>query len=212
MAILDGELPPGSRIVESALAPAFEVSRNTFREALRLLTHEGLLTHRQHRGFIVTLLTDGDIRELYRVRRIIEAAAIDAACGVPGTINDLKQALEALQSAVRDDDLAKALELDLEFHRRIVRALGSSRIDAFFDEVLLALRLGLLALDRSEGTAQIVRDHRKLVQALRRPDLAEAQEVLTNHLDDAETRLRRMFSKPGSPTPVINSSTSDSVE
>jgi DNA-binding GntR family transcriptional regulator len=50
------------------------------------------------------------------------------------------------------------------------------------------------------------------VQALRRPDLAEAQEVLTNHLDDAETRLRRMFSKPGSPTPVINSSTSDSVE
>jgi DNA-binding GntR family transcriptional regulator len=191
--ILAGEVAPGSRIVESVLAPTFEVSRNTLREALRLLTREGLVSHKPHRGFVVTLLTDRDIRELYHVRRIVERAAVDAACGVARTVSELKDALDELQLAVRAADPVKALELDLDFHRTLVRALQSPRIDAFFAEVLLALRLGLLALDRSEGTAAILRDHRKLVQALRGGDRTKAQALLTAHLDDAEARLQRMF-------------------
>ena len=82
--ILLGELAPGARLPEIPLSAAFEVSRNTLRDAFRLLEREGLVEHLPHRGGFVAQLAEADIRDLYRIRRILEIAGrADGRFGEP---------------------------------------------------------------------------------------------------------------------------------
>ncbi|MGI8985956.1 MAG: GntR family transcriptional regulator, partial [Nocardioidaceae bacterium] len=67
--ITEGDLVPGARLSEERLVCELHVSRNTLREAFRLLAHEGLLVHRLHRGVFVPELDEDDLVDLYRLRR-----------------------------------------------------------------------------------------------------------------------------------------------
>ena len=69
--ITDGSLAPGSRLPEDAVGSALGVSRNTLREAFRLLVHEGLAVAEFNRGVFVRRLTAADVVDLYRVRRLL---------------------------------------------------------------------------------------------------------------------------------------------
>src|SRR5919197_3921789 len=70
--IADGFFPPGTRLSEDSIGGALGVSRNTLREAFRLLTHERLLSHELNRGVFVRKLSVQDVVDLYRVRKIVE--------------------------------------------------------------------------------------------------------------------------------------------
>ncbi len=82
--ITEGELNPGTRLSEQALGETLAVSRNTLREAFRLLTHEGLLVHRPHRGVFVPELGADDFVDLYRLRRTIECDVVRTIGRVSG--------------------------------------------------------------------------------------------------------------------------------
>src|ERR1700753_2734472 len=77
--IAGGRFPPGTRLSEEAIGDALSVSRNTLREAFRLLGHEQLVVHELNRGVFVRVLTRDDIIDIYRVRRIIERSALESA-------------------------------------------------------------------------------------------------------------------------------------
>src|SRR5258707_808947 len=70
--VIEGFFPPGTRLSEEAIGEALGVSRNTLREAFRLLAHEHLLVHELNRGVFVRTLTKEDVVALYRVRRVLE--------------------------------------------------------------------------------------------------------------------------------------------
>src|SRR3954449_13009123 len=74
--IAEGYFPPGTRLSEDSIGGALGVSRNTLREAFRLLTHERLLVHELNRGVFVRVLTVADVHDLYRFRAILESEAI----------------------------------------------------------------------------------------------------------------------------------------
>jgi DNA-binding GntR family transcriptional regulator len=80
--IAEGYLPPGSKLSEDTIGNALGISRNTLREAFRLLTHERLLVHQLNRGVFVRMLTVQDVTDIYQVRRLIECAAV-RNLGVP---------------------------------------------------------------------------------------------------------------------------------
>src|SRR5258708_39839428 len=73
--ILDGTLKPGERIVELTLGRKLEVSRAPLREALRLLSRQGLVQIRAHHGATVTQLSEQDIREIFDIREALETRA-----------------------------------------------------------------------------------------------------------------------------------------
>ena len=77
--ILDGELRPGTPLQELSLAASLGVSRNTMREALRILALEGLLRRNLHRGVVVSQLSLRDLQEIYHLRRMLEIPAILSA-------------------------------------------------------------------------------------------------------------------------------------
>src|SRR5260370_37511514 len=76
---LDGELLPGTALQEVPMATSLGVSRNTVREATRILSLEGLLKRSAHRGVAVAQLSLEDVAEIYRVRHLLESPAVRAA-------------------------------------------------------------------------------------------------------------------------------------
>ena len=103
--ILDGELRPGTALPEIPLATSLGVSRNTMREAVRILALEGLLKRNIHRGVTVAQLSIKDVQEIYDLRRMVEVQAILAAKDRPPEImQQLRAAVDGYERAVRSRD------------------------------------------------------------------------------------------------------------
>ena len=93
-AILKGELEPGERLMEIALANKLGVSRTPIREAIRKLELEGLVVMIPRKGAEVARITEKDLRDVLEVRTSLEKLAIELACDriTEEDINDLNLA------------------------------------------------------------------------------------------------------------------------
>jgi DNA-binding GntR family transcriptional regulator len=196
--ILEGALAPGTPLREVQLAAELGVSRNTLREALRGLAEQGLVAHRPHRGAVVTDLASDDVADLYRLRAVLELAALEQVDAV--RLAELERATSDFARALEDGDAVEALECDFRFHRVLVAGLGSGRISAAYERAQRELRLALLQLDREYEPPQVA-EHRRIVAALRRGDGASAATALTEHLERAERHLRNLIAMREFPHP-----------
>src|SRR5687768_14230783 len=102
--IADGKLLPGTKLREEAVSAAFAISRNTVREAFRLLAHERLLEHTLHRGVFVRTLTADDVREIYTTRRLVQPLGIDAALRDASCIDALDDCVDKAVVAANNAD------------------------------------------------------------------------------------------------------------
>ncbi len=191
--ILCGELAPGTRLREAAVSDASGVSRNTVREALLVLTGEGLVRHESHRGATVTALTADDVRDLYEVRRVLETAAIDfAASHAPADLTLVDAAFDRLATAAVGEWLG-LVDADLLFHARLVDLHRSSRLSRSFRAIEGELRLGFAIVayvDQEFVRPQVIVDeHRVLLELVRANDAAAAKTLLTDHLIHYRDRL-----------------------
>jgi DNA-binding GntR family transcriptional regulator len=194
--ILAGELPPGTALPEVALAESLGISRNTLREAVRTLAAEGLLRRSAHRGATVPELTEQDAEEIYRVRKMLELAAIDAAGRKKRPdVGPLRAQVRELAGAIEVRNWRGIVEHDLGFHRALVSFLGSSRLEHFYWMLLSELLVEFVSLDRSQDKPIqfIPRQHAKLVGYLSSGQTEKARKVLSEHLDDSEQRLRSLL-------------------
>ncbi|MBC3950880.1 MULTISPECIES: GntR family transcriptional regulator [Pseudomonas] len=144
--LVEGELVPGQRLSEAALAESLNISRNTLREAFRVLTREGLLKHEPNRGVTVAEPDMASIIDIYRVRRFIECKAI--AQGYPqhpGTLH-MREAVEAGIQAREAKDWKAVGTANMMFHRAIIELADSPRLAVFYGQISAELRLafGLL--------------------------------------------------------------------
>lgn len=184
-----GELSPGEPLREVTLAESFSVARSTVREALQVLTTEGLVTRQPNRGVTVTELTEHDIAEIFEARLVLESAGVRA--GAAGA--DLSPAATALatyaEAAVADDAVV-ATQSHLEFHTSLVALLGNSRLVASADGLTADLRLALASVERQRRNArQQVADHRRLLTLMRSGDEAAAIAELAAHLGAARVSV-----------------------
>jgi DNA-binding GntR family transcriptional regulator len=194
--ILNGELRPGTSLQEVPLASSLGVSRNTMREATRILSLEGLLKRSIHRGVAVSQLSLKDVQEIYHVRRMLEIPAVLAAkANHSDLLPELQNALEGYERAVRKRDWAGAVEFDLQFHTLLIRFHHNRRLESFYQKVIGELRMGMVLVDRShDDPGGLVPVHRKMYQLLAAGKLKQCVAVLAQHLDDSESRLSRIMS------------------
>lgn len=191
--ILDGALKPGERLREARVAESFAVSRNTVREALRVLERKGLVRHTPHRGAEVTRLTEEDVSDVYRARAVLEQSGA-MAIEPEAARKTLLPEVERIEAAAAAGDVAALLEHDFAFHRALVAAIGSRHLEEHFSALQRELRLALSQLDSHDPLPQI-EEHREIAEALvagRRP-VAEA--VLGRHLGVAAERLSTMIAR-----------------
>lgn len=144
--LVEGELVPGQRLSEAGLAESLDISRNTLREAFRVLTREGLLKHEPNRGVTVAEPDMSSIIDIYRVRRFIECTAL--AQGYPqhpGALH-MREAVELGVRAVEAKDWVAVGTANMIFHKSIVELADSPRLVVFYGQISAELRLafGLL--------------------------------------------------------------------
>lgn len=189
--ILRGQLPPGTPLREVPLAESIGISRNTVREAVRVLARQGLVTHSMHRGAVVTRLTEDDVIDLLRARRAVEFQAIEAtAAAAPEDLAALDEPVLELERAAAERDWDRLVDADWSFHQRLVGFLGSPRLDRFFDTIQAEMRLCLSILDRADDDPdELVAEHRELRDLIAARAPADCAARLGEHLDDAERRL-----------------------
>jgi DNA-binding GntR family transcriptional regulator len=170
-AILRAELGPGEPLREVALADDLHVSRNTVREALRILEAERLVEYHLHRGVLVAPVRVEDVDDLYGVRAALEPSAILAVQShTPQRVGAVAAAAESLARTALGGDPYTIAEADLGFHQSLVALRGSARLDAFFAGVCAEVRrfvvLISVADDEYRHPEPIVAQHRAIADAL----------------------------------------------
>lgn len=161
--IFAGELAPGSFVDEPALCAELSISRTPLREALKVLTAEGLLRHEPRRGCFVSLITEQDLDEIFPVIALLEGRC----------------AFEAARNAT-DADLA-ALE---QLHDRLQRSAKAKRITEYY-ETNFAIHEAIILLANNRWLAQVIGDLRKLVKLARLQQLhapGRLEQSLSEHM------------------------------
>lgn len=188
--IADGTLLPGQKLSEERLSSVLGVSRNTLREAFRVLAGEGVVDRIANRGVFVARPGVDEIAEMYRARRVLEPAAIlwghlDAA-----TLDRLDEIVRAAIEARDRGDGEGVANGNQDFHAAIVATTGSAHIGELMRRLLAEMRLVFAAMSQTptfhfawaERNAQ-------LATLLRAGKRERAAAELRAYLDLAEAEL-----------------------
>jgi DNA-binding GntR family transcriptional regulator len=192
--IITGVLPPGSKLVVSALADALSLSATPINEALAGLEREGLVTCFPHRGYFVRTVIPEDIEKTYSVREAFELLAVRHAAkstdkAVIGQLKDIQQ--QARQS-LRENDTSRFSDLDLEFHRVIWNSLNNSLATRVGELIGVQIRLLVATTARAPGRFRgAFEEHNEIYLAIRNGDPAQAASSMRTHLHNAKTALER---------------------
>jgi DNA-binding GntR family transcriptional regulator len=194
--ILRGEIAPGARLSDEAIASALGVSRNSVREGLQILVAAGLVQRNLHRGAVVSELTLEELADVYQARRTIELDGIrHARRAAPGWLETMHRLLGEMRQAADSGDLASLLDVDLRFHEAIVEAVGSRRVSRFYRDVQTEIRLARAWRGERPEPDVFYDRHRELVDALDADDLDRAEALVAALIDDGETRIRKGFAQ-----------------
>jgi len=189
--ITEGLFPPGKRLSEEELGAALGVSRNTLREAFRLLVHERLLVHMLNRGVFVRSLSADDVVDLYRMRRVLECAAIRSAGELStATVEPVLAAVEQAEQAAATGDWLAVGTANMRFHHAIVALARSGRMEEAARQVLAELRLVFHVMQsHREFHEPYLYRNRKIYHLLAAGDAEGAAKALEEYLDAAERQL-----------------------
>ncbi|MBR8640236.1 GntR family transcriptional regulator [Streptomyces tuirus] len=183
--ILNGELPPGSVLLQAEMARKLGVSRTPMREAFRLLQEEGLIDARPDQRARVRSVDPEDLDGVYGARIMLETLAVSMTAKTL-TAEDLERmsdALQRMQELAGGDQPDKWHAAHREFH-----SIATQAVPAHLQRMLASLgehseryiRLAQLGVPASWGRAHT--DHEALLEALRLSDPAEAARMIARHL------------------------------
>jgi len=194
-AIIEGQLSPGAKVVEAAVARELGISRAPVREAARLLEQQGLLIQHPRRGFFVRRLEARDIDEIYDLRVCVEchAGVLAARNLTPATRDMLRRQIDVLHEAADLDDPARQVEEDYKFHRMICEIAGSKRLLRLFDDLASELRMVIGLIGRLyDDPRRIAATHIAVLDAIEggHPDIIEAR--IDYHIGAAWREVARL--------------------
>ena len=172
-AILKGELKPGERLMEIALAERLGVSRTPVREAMRKLELEGLVVMIPRRGAQVANITEKDLNDVLEVRIALENLSIENACArmTEEQLAELWKAAKDFEATMAEGNLVKLAEADVAFHE-VIRY----RVEYLKDE---------------ETRNLLVKEHEEIYEAIRNRDVKQAQEISYQHIENQREAIIR---------------------
>lgn len=188
IAIIEGELPPGSRLGEVQLAQQYGVARSTAREAIARLAGRGLASVRRHAGARVCDVSAEDLRELYELRECLEGMACRLAARnmsdtAIASVRDLLAAQER-ELERRHDAAYIQGEHDLDFHCRLAAGSGNRQLARELDgELYDKLRLYRRQFGMVGPRARpAYREHQQILDAIADRDEEMAEMLMRRHI------------------------------
>jgi DNA-binding GntR family transcriptional regulator len=191
--ILEGRILGGSRLRQTQIAERFGVSTTPVREAFGLLSREGLVETDPHRGAVVVMPTQGNLRENFEIRIALQGLAAELASTsiTPAELADLRRLLDEMRET---EDRTRYGELSREFHEVVCRAARRPQ--------LLSLTLQLydsaavfhtLQAEHGRDTRHTTDEHQRIFDALEAHEPRLAAEAVAVHLRRRAEFLTRLL-------------------
>ena len=193
--IFDGELLPGTFLDEASLAEQMRISRTPLREALKVLTAEGLVRHEPRRGSFVNEATEQDLDEIFPVIALLEGrCAYEAARNA--TDADL-QALEALHDKLNRHAKARRINdyytVNFTIHEAIIALANNRWLAQVIGDLRKIVKLARLQQLHAPGRLdQSLSEHMALFAALKARDAEGAEAAMRTHLTRQREALREL--------------------
>ena len=211
-AILDGQLAPGTRLVEQELAEQFDISRGPIREAIRILAAEGLAELRKNKGAVVVSPTMDDVLEVYAIRMTLGAIAIDQLARQAAhdqlDLSKVTELLDLMSDRKIRQNNTQMVETDLRFQNELVALSELPRISAAMEKSSLDIRVFVRLLniqyDEVDHTNLIDR-HTNLLAKIIKGNSDEAIQLWLAHIrksvaeftkDMSSSDLNEFFDRP----------------
>lgn len=182
--ILNGELNPGDRIVETKVAKELGISQTPVREAVRLLSGEGIINIVPNRGPIVKDMEEKDIFEIYSLRASLEGLAMRLT-----TLNATKEQLQLLVQLyaemgekLKDPEVDSLLKESLNLHQSIIQFSRHSRLIQIYDSISFQIELANRIIGMKSTKQKEYDEHKELIDALQKGDPDEAEKVMRRHI------------------------------
>ena len=188
-AILKGELEPGERLMEIALAQKLGVSRTPIREAIRKLELEGLVVMAPRKGAEVAEITLKDLRDVLEVRKNLEELAVELACkkATEADIEEMKAAHEEFIKTISQKDLTVIAEADVKFHDVIYKITGNKRLIQILNNLREQMYRYRLEYIKDEKKRMIVTDeHLQIIEAIEGKNVDSAKNYIQVHIINQE--------------------------
>lgn len=181
--IVSGDVPLGSRLVETRLAGEFGVSRGPVRLAIQRLIEEGLVVERPRQGAVVITMDAAFLIDLYTVRVGIERIAFGLAARNRINVAPLKSLLERLRDAASQGDIGLIARRELDFHADVSQRCGNAHIASIFHRLEGQLQLAL-TVDDSHYTDlnEVVDEHAPLIDVIEAGDAEAAMNLAEQHI------------------------------
>lgn len=183
--IVAGEFAPGAVLTVPTLASEFGVSATPVREAMLNLARRGFLSPIRNRGFLVTEVSEDELRELREVRVLLEAPPMRGLAGkLPAeTVERLEGLADEIVRAGREGRFEDYLEADTTFHLTLLELTGNRHLVRLVRELRQQTRLvGLVHLAETDALAASSLEHAELVRLLVAGDGEGAEQLMRRHI------------------------------
>jgi DNA-binding GntR family transcriptional regulator len=190
-AILQQKLRPNMQLVEDVIAESFGVSRTPVRNVFRRLAYEKMVTIIPHKGTFVSCPGVTDAKEVFEMRRVLEAAAIRQACKRLNdeTLHRLQSLIDEEREAYAQGDMFGVLQISGDFHLKIAEMAGNSYYHRYLEE-LISLTYVIIAF---YGHKQLMccssDEHAHLLNTIQQRDEHAAEQLIVAHLNQIEWSL-----------------------
>lgn len=185
-AIVVGELRQGDPITQDGVAKEYSVSTMPVREALLMLSHEGMIDARPNRGFRVARMGRQDVEDIYWSHGILAGRLTERATKrlTEEQLTELEQICAALSSALEAQDMESVERFNWQFHRIINLAADSPKVLALLKTTVNQIPKHFYTTSREWGLLSL-HDHDELMGALRKRQAAKAEKIAAAHVSAA---------------------------
>lgn len=205
--IFAGELSPGAFVDENRLCEQLAISRTPLREALKVLTAEGLIRHEPRRGCFVNEVTEQDLDEIFPVIALLEGrCAFEAAQqATDADIAALEGLHQQLQSSADQGRIPDYYTANYAIHEAIIAMAGNKWLAQVISDLRKILKLARLQQLNAPGRlAQSLAEHMAIFAALKARDAEGADAAMRTHLTRQREALRQLARQSKSRIAAVN--------
>lgn len=190
-AILNREILPGERIIETRIARELNVSQAPVREAIRELEQMGLVETEPYRGASVKKINNREIVDSYKLRSFLEgyAAEIIAEKINDETIEQFSALLNEMKKSAQENNRSRFIEMDIAFHELLIKSTDSNILHRVWSLVNMAHLPYLTFVKSTMGFDDLVQRHEIILSALVNRDPKGSREAVQNHIEELGQKL-----------------------
>jgi DNA-binding GntR family transcriptional regulator len=194
--IVLGKLKPGEKLNLDQLAEDYQTSVTPVREALQMLTQEELVSSKAHSGYFITRMTLKELKDLFKLREILELAAVELAAPI---ITDIQlEELESVHPEISDQEdqnYERAVIENRKFHYLIALASGNQELADLVGRIHDKLSRFFVFVHPPE---EVKGRHQLLINALRTHDVILARHTMLEEITETrEITLSRLIENEG---------------